>query len=55
MGAISLHGVTKRYDDLLAVDDLDLDVRDGEVYGFLGPNGAGKSTTINMLLDFVHP
>lgn len=57
MAAISLHGVTKRYDDgdVVAVEDLDLEVRDGEVFGFLGPNGAGKSTTINMLLDFVHP
>jgi ABC-2 type transport system ATP-binding protein len=55
MAAIELSGVTKRFDDVLAVDDLDLTVADGEVFGFLGPNGAGKSTTINMLLDFVRP
>ncbi|ADJ13562.1 ABC transporter ATP-binding protein [Halalkalicoccus jeotgali] len=55
MTAIELHGVSKRYGDVLAVDDLALDVREGEVFGFLGPNGAGKSTTINMLLDFVQP
>jgi ABC-2 type transport system ATP-binding protein len=55
MAAIELNGVSKRYDDVVAVDDLDLTVREGEVFGFLGPNGAGKSTTINMLLDFVRP
>ena len=55
MAAIELNGVSKRYDDVVAVDDLDLVVREGEVFGFLGPNGAGKSTTINMLLDFVRP
>ncbi|QSG05162.1 ABC-type multidrug transport system, ATPase component [Halapricum desulfuricans] len=49
----------KRYgsgsDAVLALDDLDLTVREGEVFGFLGPNGAGKSTTINVLLDFIEP
>ena len=39
----------------MAVDDLDLDVRRGEVYGFLGPNGAGKTTTLRMLLGLVRP
>ncbi|MFP8953921.1 ABC transporter ATP-binding protein [Natrialbaceae archaeon A-arb3/5] len=56
MPAIETTALTKRYgNDLLAVDDLDLTVEDGEIFGFLGPNGAGKSTTINMLLDFVRP
>ena len=55
MTAIELDGVTKRYGDIVAVDDLDLHVREGEIYGFLGPNGAGKSTTINLLLDFARP
>ncbi|MCL7416428.1 MAG: ABC transporter ATP-binding protein [Halalkalicoccus sp.] len=57
MAAIELHGVSKRFDndEVVAVDGLDLTVREGEVFGFLGPNGAGKSTTIDMLLDFVHP
>ncbi|QFU81990.1 ABC transporter ATP-binding protein [Natronorubrum aibiense] len=55
MAAIETHGLTKAYGELTAVDDLDLTVDDGEVFGFLGPNGAGKSTTINMLLDFTRP
>jgi ABC-2 type transport system ATP-binding protein len=41
--------------DVLAVNDLDLTVETGEVFGFLGPNGAGKSTTINLLLGFIDP
>ena len=55
MAAIRTSGLTKQYGDLTAVDDLDLEVREGEVFGFLGPNGAGKSTTINTLLDFTRP
>ncbi|SNR44555.1 ABC-2 type transport system ATP-binding protein [Halorubrum vacuolatum] len=55
MTAIELHGVTKQFADVTAVDDLDLAVEEGEIYGFLGPNGAGKSTTINMVLDLVRP
>ncbi len=55
MTAIELDGVTKRYGSLVAVDTLDLQIEEGEVFGFLGPNGAGKSTTINILLDFVKP
>ncbi len=55
MAAIDTTGLTKEYGDLTAVDDLDLTVETGEVFGFLGPNGAGKSTTINMLLDFTRP
>ncbi|MFB6354264.1 MAG: ABC transporter ATP-binding protein [Halobacteriales archaeon] len=56
MTAIETRNLTKRYGpDVLAVDDLDLVVEEGEVFGFLGPNGAGKSTTIDMLLDYVRP
>lgn len=47
--------LTKRYDDITAVDSLDLTVRRGEVYGFLGPNGAGKTTTLRMLLGLIRP
>jgi ABC-type multidrug transport system ATPase subunit len=47
--------LTKRYQNHLAVDNLRLDVRAGEIYGFLGPNGAGKTTTIHMLLGLIRP
>lgn len=51
MADISLHaqGLTKRFDQLTAVDDLTLQVYDGEVFGFLGPNGAGKTTAISIM------
>lgn len=55
MPAIGLTNVTKKYGDVTAVENLNLTVNQGEIYGFLGPNGAGKSTTINMLLDFTRP
>jgi ABC-2 type transport system ATP-binding protein len=55
MAAIRTRGLTKEFGDVVAVDDLDLVVENGEVFGFLGPNGAGKSTTINLLLDFIRP
>jgi ABC-2 type transport system ATP-binding protein len=48
--AIHTEGLTKRYGETLALDSLDLTVREGEVYGYLGPNGAGKTTTIRLLL-----
>ena len=47
--------LTKRYGSTLALADLDLEVRQGEVYGLLGPNGSGKSTTIRLLLGFLRP
>jgi ABC-2 type transport system ATP-binding protein len=52
---IETHGLTKRYDGHTAVDSLDLQVRQGEVYGLLGPNGSGKTTTILMLLGLTEP
>jgi len=55
MSAIELNNVTKRFGSVSALENCDLDVREGEIYGFLGPNGAGKSTTINVLLDFIRP
>jgi ABC-2 type transport system ATP-binding protein len=48
-------GLTKRYGETLAVDQLNLTVRAGEVYGFLGPNGSGKTTTIRMVLGLHRP
>ncbi|MDS0301002.1 ABC transporter ATP-binding protein [Halogeometricum sp. S1BR25-6] len=55
MAAIDIDGLTKQFGDVVAVNDLDLRVEEGEIFGFLGPNGAGKSTTIDILLDFVRP
>jgi ABC-2 type transport system ATP-binding protein len=52
---VTTTGLTKRYGDRLAVDDVNLTVRRGEVYGFLGPNGAGKTTTLRMLLGLIRP
>src|SRR3954451_21508509 len=53
--AVSVAGLTKRYGQILAVDDVSFDVRRGEIFGFLGPNGAGKSTTIKMLCTLTDP
>jgi beta-exotoxin I transport system ATP-binding protein len=53
--AIRTIGLTKLYGPIRALDGLDLDVREGEVFGFLGPNGAGKSTAIRLLLGYIHP
>ncbi len=53
--AIEASGLTKRYGDVLAVDDFTFSVGRGEVVGFLGPNGAGKTTTMRMLTGFVPP
>lgn len=55
MTAIDIDGLTKHYGDVVAVNELDLQVEEGEIFGFLGPNGAGKSTTIDILLDFIRP
>lgn len=52
---IETHTLTKRYRDLVAVNDLNLRVEEGEIFGFLGPNGAGKTTTILMLLGLTEP
>src|SRR5437773_11541937 len=45
--------LTKRFGSLAAVDGLDLEVREGEVFGFLGPNGAGKTTTLRLLCALI--
>ena len=55
MSSIELHGLTKRFGDVLAVDDLTLELGAGTVTGLLGPNGAGKTTTLRMLLGLVAP
>ncbi len=48
-------GLTKRYGDLTAVQDLNLGIRKGEIFGFLGPNGAGKTTAIRMIVGLLEP
>lgn len=53
--AIRTDSLTKYYGRIRGVEDLNLEVEPGEVFGFLGPNGAGKSTTIRVLLDFIRP
>jgi ABC-2 type transport system ATP-binding protein len=52
---IQTENLTKRFGDVLAVDDLSLTVDEGEVFGFLGPNGAGKTTTVRMLTCLIGP
>ena len=53
--AVRLHGVTKRYGDLVAVDSIDLEVPRGSIFGLIGPNGAGKSTTFAMIATLLRP
>lgn len=52
---IKTQGLTRRFGDLVAVNDLNLEVEKGEIFGFLGPNGAGKTTTIRMLAALIAP
>src|SRR5215213_8155523 len=52
---VTLSGVTKRFDDLVAVDRLDLDVHNGEFLALLGPSGCGKTTTLRMVAGFEQP
>ncbi|MEM3506589.1 MAG: ATP-binding cassette domain-containing protein, partial [Candidatus Bathyarchaeia archaeon] len=53
---IEAKGLTKVFNgNLIAVDHVSFDVKDGEIFGFLGPNGAGKTTTINMLTTILKP
>lgn len=52
---IQLTGLTKRYGKILAVNNLDLNVKKGEIFGFIGPNGAGKTTTIRMMGGLIAP
>jgi ABC-2 type transport system ATP-binding protein len=52
---VSARGLTKRFDDFTAVDQVDFDVHPGEIFGFLGPNGSGKTTTIRMMLGLMRP
>ena len=53
--ALETAGLTKFYGSTRGIEDLDLRVEEGEVFGYLGPNGAGKTTTIRLLLDLIRP
>jgi ABC-2 type transport system ATP-binding protein len=53
--AISLTGVTKTFGSTVAVDNLDLTIPKGALYGFIGPNGAGKTTTLRMIMSILFP
>lgn len=55
MDVLAVRGLTKRFGDVLAVDDLSFAVQPGEIFGFLGGNGAGKTTTLRMVLDIIRP
>jgi len=55
MSIIETRQLTKRYDKLTAVDNLDLNIEEGEIFGLLGPNGAGKTTTLMMLTTLIKP
>jgi len=52
---LEISAVTKAYGNLIAVDNIELSINAGEIFGLLGPNGAGKSTTISMLTGIIRP
>src|SRR5439155_20044409 len=52
---VELRGLVKRYGKIAAVDQVDLTVQGGDVYGYLGPNGAGKTTSLRMMLGLIRP
>ena len=54
-GDIEVRALSRRFGDLRAVDDVDLSVPSGQIFGFLGPNGARRSTTIRLLLGLIRP
>ena len=55
MNTVELNKIRKCYDEFVAVDDLSLVIRPGEVYGLLGPNGAGKTSTLRMMIGITFP
>ena len=52
---LKTNDLTKKYDNKVVVDNLNIEIKEGEIFGLLGPNGAGKSTTMNMICDIVKP
>ena len=55
MKVIEIKDLVKKYDNTIAVDNINLCIEEGEIYGILGPNGAGKSTTISLICSLLHP
>ena len=55
MPAIEVEGLERAFDEVLAVQGIDIEVDEGEIFGFLGPNGAGKTTTVRMLTTLLLP
>ena len=55
MAAIEVEGLERAFGEVLAVQGIDIEVAEGEIYGFLGPNGAGKTTTVRMLTTLLLP
>jgi ABC-2 type transport system ATP-binding protein len=55
MNVIEIKNLTKSYGKARGIIDINLDIEEGEIFGFIGPNGAGKSTTIRTLLGFIYP
>jgi ABC-2 type transport system ATP-binding protein len=53
--AVEIQGVTKRYNEIVAVNNMNLTIETGEIFALLGPNGSGKSTTLKMLMGLVQP
>ena len=51
--AVKVTNLVKRYKELVAVDHLNLDIKEGDIFGLLGPNGSGKTTTINCILSLL--
>jgi ABC-2 type transport system ATP-binding protein len=52
---LELQGLTRRYGDLVALDDLSFTVAEGQIFGFVGPNGAGKTTAMRIILGVLEP
>src|SRR3954451_22664715 len=52
---VEVRGLVKRYGEIVAVDNVDLTIDAGDVYGYLGPNGAGKTTSLRMMLGLIRP
>ena len=53
--SVQVSGLSRRFGEITAVDDISFDVGEAEIFGFLGPNGAGKTTTISMLCTLLRP